>query len=68
MILPTGFLLPETILQTEWFSILATFVAINTVIYVVLGVVKMFPKLKLQRRGGANRRSETRSIHPDAPV
>lgn len=66
--LRAGFLLPESVLQTDWFSVLATFVAINTVIYVVLGVIKLIPKVRLQRRSGASRRSETRSIHPDAPV
>ncbi|MFB7249220.1 hypothetical protein [Microbacterium sp. NPDC056234] len=62
----TGFLLPESILHTEWFSVFATFVAINTVIYVVLGVIKVLPKVRRRSRGGASRRSETRSIHPDA--
>ncbi|UYO96840.1 hypothetical protein OED01_14750 [Microbacterium sp. M28] len=64
----TGFLLPESILYTDWFSVFATFVAINTVIYVVLGVIKVLPKVRRQSKGGASRRSETRSIHPDAPA
>ena len=68
-IVHSGLLLPETLLQADWFSVLATFVAINTVIYVVLGIIKIIPKVKLRRRHyGASRRSETRSIHPDAPV
>ncbi|MCA1306941.1 hypothetical protein LC082_08520 [Microbacterium esteraromaticum] len=66
MITPTGILLPESLLYTDWFGVLATFVAINTVIYVVLGVIKMTPKIRWGRRTGANRRSQTRSIHPDA--
>lgn len=68
MILPTGFLLPEELLFTDWFSVLATFVAINTVIYVVLGIIKVVPKVRWHRRSGASRRSETRSIYPDAPA
>ena len=65
----TGILLPEEVLQTGWFSVLATFVAINTLIYVVLGLIKIVPKFSLRRAyRGASRRSETRSIHPDAPV
>ncbi|WP_433585569.1 hypothetical protein [Microbacterium hydrocarbonoxydans] len=69
MIVDTGILLPAEWLQTEWFSVLATFVAINTLIYVVLGVIKIIPKFRVRRSyTGASRRSETRSIHPDAPV
>jgi hypothetical protein len=65
----TGILLPQEWLQTEWFSVLATFVAINTLIYVVLGILKIVPKVRVRRAyRGASRRSETRSIHPDAPV
>lgn len=63
-----GFLLPESILHTEWFSVFATFVAINTLVYVVLGVTKILPKIKIARRNPASRRSETRSIYPDAPA
>lgn len=69
MMIPTGILLPEEWLQTEWFSVLATFVAINTLIYVVLGIVKIIPKFRWRRAySGASRRSETRSIHPDGSV
>ncbi|MFJ4165445.1 hypothetical protein ACIPY5_07800 [Microbacterium sp. NPDC089698] len=64
-----GLLLPESLLASDWFSVLATFVAINTLIYVVLGVIKIVPKFRIRRRhSGASRRSETRSIHPDAPL
>lgn len=69
MMVGTGILFPQEWLQTEWFSVLATFVAINTLIYVVLGVIKIVPKFRLRRAyNGASRRSETRSIHPDASV
>ncbi len=65
---PAGILLPQELLNADWFGVLATFVAINTVIYVVLGMIKLLPKLRMPQYRGASRRSETRSIHPDAPV
>ena len=58
--------LPESVMETRWFSTLAAFVAINTVLYVTLSVFKIMPKLYVSdfvKRHG--RRSETRSIHPD---
>jgi hypothetical protein len=62
-----GLALPEAILHSDVFSVLAAFVAINTVMYVALAVAKMLPKIYLSdfvdRR---NRRRETRSIYPDA--
>lgn len=62
-----GLLLPESFLASELFTVLAAFVAINTVMYVVLAIAKMLPKVYISdffdRR---NRRSETRSIYPDA--
>jgi hypothetical protein len=65
---PAGILFPEALLQTQWFAILATFVAINTVMYAALALAKILPKLHpsdwIRNR---NKRSETRSIHPDAP-
>lgn len=65
---PQGILFPEAWLTTDWFAILATFVAVNTLMYVVLGVSKLFPvwHVRLMRRDGRNRRGETRSIYPDA--
>ena len=65
---PLGILLPDGILRSDDFAILAAFVAINTVMYVVLAAAKMLPKVYfsdlVSRR---NRRIETRSIHPDEP-
>ncbi len=58
--------LPESIMGTHWFSVLAGFVAINTILYVTLSIFKIMPKLYLNdilRRHG--RRSETRSIYPN---
>lgn len=64
-----GILLPESTMREELVAVLAAFVAINTILYVTLSVAKILPKFYAQdwigRRG---RRSETRSIHPDAPV
>jgi hypothetical protein len=58
--------LPDGIMQSQWFAALSMFVAINTIVYVTLAVIKLLPKAYLsdwvwQR----NRRSETRSIYPE---
>lgn len=66
MSLPIGLLFPESTLHTDAFSVLAAFVAINTVMYVALAVSKMLPKVYVGdwiRR--SNRRFQTRNIHPD---
>lgn len=64
-----GILLPESLLRTEVFAVLAAFVAINTIVYVTLAVAKILPKVYLlDWIGPRNRRAETRSIHPDAPI
>jgi hypothetical protein len=64
---PAGILFPESLLHSQWFAVLATFVAINTVMYAALALAKILPKLHpsdwIRTR---NERSETRSIHPDA--
>lgn len=64
---PMGILFPEAWLATDWFAIFATFVAISTLVYVVLGVSKLVPvwSLRMFRRNQRNRRGETRSIYPD---
>ncbi len=62
-----GILLPASFLQSNFFQILAAFVAINTVMYLALAIAKILPKLYLTdviRR--INSRAETRSIYPDA--
>ena len=64
-----GVLLPESTLREEFVAVLAAFVAINTIVYVTLAVAKILPKVYVGDWIGArNRRSETRSIAPDAPV
>ena len=61
---PAGVLLPEVILHSDWFAVMAAFVAVNTVMYAALAVAKILPRLHAPewRRG---RRSETRSIYPE---
>ena len=39
-----GILLPAEALQSGWFEALATFVAINTIIYAVLSLAKLIPR------------------------
>lgn len=65
--LPSGLLLPEAVLHTEWFAVWATFVAINTLLYAALSVAKILPKIyPSDWVRGRNRRTETRGIYPDA--
>lgn len=65
--LSTGALVPESILHHHEFAILAAFVAVNTLMYGALAFAKILPKVyftdMLHRK---RRRTETRSIHPDA--
>jgi hypothetical protein len=44
MTIEAGILLPASTLQTGWFQALATFVAINTLVYAALAVVKIIPR------------------------
>jgi len=62
---PWGVLLPETFLRSPFFAVLATFVAINTVMYLSLAVAKILPKVYVtDYLRGRNRRRTNRSIHP----
>jgi hypothetical protein len=59
-------LLPESILHSGPFLVLATFVAVNTMMYAVLAVAKLAPKVyvtDLFRR--RDQRVDNRSIHPE---
>jgi hypothetical protein len=62
---PWGILLPASILDHSWFAVLSTFVAINTIMYTVLALAKIAPKIYVSdlvhRR---DRRTTNRSIHP----
>ncbi len=63
----TGVLLPESVLSSGPFTVLAAFVAINTVMYAALAVAKMLAKVYPSSWfGGRNRRSQNRGIVPDA--
>ena len=61
-------LLPPSILTSEPFRVLAAFVAINTIMYAAVTVVKLLPAVNpsVLRRGHYHR-DETRSIYPDGP-
>jgi hypothetical protein len=60
--------LPSSILDTEWFGILAAFVAINTIMYASVTVAKLLPRVNPSVwRRDSYQRAETRSIYPDAP-
>jgi biofilm PGA synthesis N-glycosyltransferase PgaC len=66
---PTGILLPQSVLRSQFFAVLAALVAINTVMYAVMAVAKILPKVYLSNfLHRSNRRAETRSIHPDTPA
>lgn len=68
-VVPMGVLLPEDLLRHEVFAVLAAFVAINTIVYVTLAVAKVLPKVYVQDWiDTRDRRGETRSIDPDAPI
>ena len=58
--------LPDSIMHGPWFAALSMFVAINTVLYLTLAIIKLLPKAYwsdwVNQR---NRRSESRSIYPD---
>jgi hypothetical protein len=67
-VLPTGLLLPESTLHTDAFKVLATFVALNTLMYVTLAVLKVLPKgYSFTWFSGRNRRAQNRSIYPEPP-
>jgi hypothetical protein len=61
---------PSEWLSSSWYATLTAFVAVNTLVYVVLSVAKILPRVHPTtwwRGGGASsRRRESRSIYPDA--
>lgn len=64
-----GHLLSPAILQSRGFLVLLTFVALNTLAYATLSVLRILPVVRLRRglltRGDPrNRRTESRSIYP----
>ena len=69
LVLPMGVLLPDSILRNQLVAVLAAFVAINTIVYVTLAGAKVLPKVYVRDWFDTrDRRSETRSIDPDAPI
>ena len=57
--------LPESVLHSEGFAVLAAFVAINTVMYVALAVAKVLPKVYVSDWfTSRDRRAQNRGIHP----
>jgi hypothetical protein len=64
-----GILLPAEILQSEFFAVLAAFVAINTIMYVTLAIAKMLPRVYVSDlRPRRNRRRQSRGIAPGPGV
>jgi len=65
---PTGILLPDSVLTSPFFAVFSAFVGINTVVYVALAVAKVLPKIYLTDWfTGSNRRSMDRSIYAVDP-
>ena len=64
---PLGILFDESILQSPFVNVLATFVALNTLMYAVLAVSRVLPRPRLRWRRRCQR-AETRSIYPDGRV
>jgi len=61
-----GGLLPQSIMHSQWFDTLSMFVAINTVLYLTLAIIKLLPKAYLSDWiNQRNRRTESRSIYPN---
>ncbi len=68
MILATT-VFPSSWLTSPWYATLTAFVAVNTLLYVVLSISKILPRVHpttwLLSSEGASRRRESRSIYPD---
>ena len=62
-----GILLPASAMHSQWFDVLSVFVAVNTVLYLTLAIIKLLPKAYLSDWvNQRNRRGESRSIYPDS--
>ena len=65
--LPTGGLLLEWSIHSDFFQLLATFVALNSLMYATLALLKVLPRgWALSRFNGRNRRGDNRSIYPES--
>ncbi|GAB3712133.1 hypothetical protein [Mariniluteicoccus flavus] len=64
-----GILLPESVLESRWYAVLAAFVLMNTVMYVTLATVKTLPVIRpLEWFRPHRQRARNRSIYPDVPA
>jgi hypothetical protein len=60
-------LLRESAMHSQWFNVLSMFVAVNTVLYLTLAIIKLLPKAYLSDWvNQRNRRKENRSIYPNS--
>ncbi|GAB7006681.1 hypothetical protein JCM18899A_41540 [Nocardioides sp. AN3] len=60
-------LLPESVLHSEPYLVLVTFVSVNTVAFATLSIAKLLPPMRPTTWfASRSRRAETRSIYPDA--
>ncbi len=61
--------LPSSWLMSSWYATLTGFVAVNTLLYVVLSISKILPRMHPTvwfSRSGISRRRESRSIYPES--
>ena len=67
--IPTAAVFPTSWLTSPWYGTLTAFVAVNTLVYVILSISKILPRVHpttwFHRADGVSRRRETRSIYPD---
>jgi hypothetical protein len=60
--------LPESLLHSGPYLVLVTFVSVNTVAFGALSIAKLLPPINPAAWfTSRDRRTETRSIYPDAP-
>lgn len=59
--------IPESVLHSQAYLVLVTFVSVNTVAFGALSLAKLLPPINPSGwLSSRNRRAETRSIYPDA--
>ncbi|MDO8107041.1 hypothetical protein Q6348_07490 [Isoptericola sp. b441] len=64
-----GALLPVSVLRSDPVQVLATFVALNTLMYATLAAVKILPRVQRPAwLNGRNRRAQDRSIYAGRPA
>ncbi len=65
MYTPAGILLPESVLSSSWFLVMATVVAFNTIIYIGLTLSKLIPMPKQFHPGRVRRMLRRIGVNPD---